>query len=109
MKAIEQLQRLQRIHDLIKAERTGNPDEFAKSVHISRRQLYEYIQFIKDLGVDVKYSKGRNTFYLYNGHELNINCSIKLVTKYEATKINGGFFNGYFQHAFFVHGTEVAW
>jgi len=109
MKAIEQLERLQRIHDLIKAERTGTPDEFAKSVHISRRQLYEYIQVIKDLGVDIRYSKTRNTFYLCNGHELNISCSIKLVTKYEATKINGGFIPNYFQHAFFTHGTQLAW
>jgi biotin operon repressor len=109
MKALEQLERLQRIHDLIKAERTGCPDEFANSMHISRRQLYEYIQVIKDLGVGVKYSKGRNTFYLCNGHELDIACSIKLVSKYEATKINGGFFQNYRQRAFFLHGTKVAW
>ena len=109
MKAIEQLERLQRIHDLIKLERTGTPNEFAETVHISRRQLYEYIQVIKDLGVEIKYSKSRNTFYLCNGHELDINCSIKLVSKYEATKINGGFIHNYFKRAFFLHRTKVVW
>lgn len=109
MKAIEQLQRLQRIHDLIKVERTGTPDEFAETVHISRRQLYEYIQIIKDLGVDIKYSKSRTTFYMCNGHELKITFGIKLVTKSEATNINGGFFQNYFKRAFFLHRMEVAW
>ena len=104
MKAIEQLERLQRIHDLIRIERTGTPNEFANSLHISRRQLYEYIEVIKDLGVEVKYSKGRNTFYFCNGHELDIKCSIKVVSKKDAIEINGGFYD----RAFFMHGTQVA-
>jgi len=101
MKAIEQLERLQRINELIKAERTGSPEEFAEHLHISRRQLYEYIGFIKDFGVDINYSKGRKTFYLSNGHELNINYCIKVVSKQEAKKINGGFLKRIFQRAFF--------
>ena len=108
MKAIEQLERLRRIHELIKAERTGTPEEFANSLHISRRQLYEYINLIKDFGVDINYSKQKGTFFLCNGHELNINCSVKVVTKEEAIKINGGYFNKIIQHAFFLHGTQVA-
>jgi transcriptional antiterminator len=108
MKAIEQLERLQRINELIKAEKTGTPDEFANRLHISRRQLYEYISFIKDLGVDINYSKERKTFYLCNGHELNITCNIKVVSKNEAININGGFFHTNSQRVFFVHGTRVA-
>lgn len=108
MKAIEQLERLQRINELIKAERTGTPDEFAAQLHISRRQLYEYLNYIKDLGVDVSYSKLRKTFYLCNGHELNVTCSVKVVSKHEALKINGGYFRHQLQRAFFMHGTQVA-
>lgn len=108
MKALEQLERLQRINDLIKAEKTGTPDEFANSLHISRRQLYEYINFIKDFGVEVSYSKQRRTFYLSNGHELNISYGIKVVSKNEALKINGGFSKYYLQRVFFMHGTKVA-
>ncbi|WP_319479144.1 hypothetical protein [uncultured Draconibacterium sp.] len=108
MKALEQLERLQRINDLIKAEKTGTPDEFANSLHISRRQLYEYINFIKDYGVEVSYSKQRKTFYLSNGHEINVNCGIKVVSKQVAQTINGGFFHNKFQRAFFLHRTQVA-
>jgi len=108
MKAIEQLERLQRIHELIKAEKTGTPEEFANSLHISRRQLYEYINLIKDFGVDINYSKHKRTFFLCNGHELKINCSVKVITKQETIKINGGFSHNNFQRAFFLHGTQVA-
>lgn len=107
MKAIEQLERLQRISQQIKAECTGTPEEFANCLHISRRQLYEYIGFIKDLGIDVSYSKHRKTFYLCNGHELNITCSIKVVSKNDALKINGGFLASQFFRAFFMHGTKL--
>ena len=108
MKALEQLERLQRINDLIKAEKTGTPEEFANSLHISRRQLYEYINFIKDFGVEVSYSKQLRTFYFSNGHEINVNCGIKVVSKQVAKTINGGFFDNNMQRAFFLHRTQVA-
>ncbi len=108
MKALEQFERLQRINNLLKAEKTGTPDEFAAQLHISRRQLYEYINFIKDLGVEVSYSKHRKTFYLNNGHELSVHYGIKVVSKEEAIKINGGFLSNNLKRAFFPHGTLVA-
>jgi len=108
MKAIEQLIRLKRINELIKAESTGTPDEFANSLNISRRQLYEYISYIKDLGVDISYSKRLRTFYLCNGHELAVSCNIKVISKSESIDINGGFFLTNFHSAFFMHGTNVA-
>ncbi|HYQ59075.1 MAG TPA: hypothetical protein VEP89_17155 [Draconibacterium sp.] len=108
MKALEQLERLQRINELIKAEKTGTPDEFANSLYISRRQLYEYINIIKDFGVEVNYSKQRRTFYLSNGQEINVECGIKVVSKQHAKSINGGFFHNNLQRTFFLHRTQVA-
>ncbi len=107
MKALEQLERLQRINNLIKAEKTGTPDEFATSLHISRRQLYEYINLIKGFGVEVSYSKQRRTFYLSNGYELNINFGIKIISKQNTKTIHGGFSHNSFQRAFFMHGTQL--
>ena len=108
MKALEQLERLKRMNELIKAECTGTPDEFANLLNISRRQLYEYISYIKDLGVGIGYSKRLKTFYLTNGHELTVSCKIKVISKNESININGGFFPRNYKSAFFMHGTNVA-
>ena len=107
MKAVEQLERLKRMNQLIKAECTGTPDEFSNWLGISRRQLYSDIEYIKDIGVEVTYSKARRTFYYCNGHELEISYSFKVISKQWTKKVNGGFFNCIFQSAFFKHGTNL--
>jgi len=52
-----------RMHELIQQERTGTPDEFARTVQISRRQLYNMIQTLKDYGANIQYDRCRRTFY----------------------------------------------
>jgi len=109
MKALEQLERLQRMNQLIKNERTGSPDEFSQRLGISRRQLYSYIENIKDMGADIGYSKNRRTFYFCNGHEVEISYSFKIISKELSRTINGGFSVNFFQRAFFLHRTNLIW
>jgi len=109
MKALEQLERLQRMNQLIKAERTGSPDEFSQRLGISRRQLYTYIENIRDMGADICYSKNRRTFYFCNGHEIEISYSFKIISKELSKTINGGFSVNFFQRAFFLHRTNLIW
>ncbi|MFW6219219.1 MAG: HTH domain-containing protein [Bacteroidota bacterium] len=40
--------KIQRIDMLIRQERTGNADEFAEMLGISRRQVYNYLDELKD-------------------------------------------------------------
>ncbi len=91
MKAIEQMERLQRMNDLIKAECTGTPEEFADRLRISRRQLYAEIEYFKDLGVEIGYSRSRRTFNFCNGHEIKVAYCVKVIPKENTKKINGGF------------------
>ncbi|MGM0408082.1 MAG: HTH domain-containing protein [Bacteroidota bacterium] len=100
MKALEQLERLQRMNQLIKAEKTGSPDEFSQFLGISRRQLYTYIENIKDMGADICYSKNRRTFYFCNGDEIEISYSFKIISRDLSKRINGGFFQKYFNVLF---------
>lgn len=109
MKALEQLERLQRMNQLIKNERTGTPEEFAGKLGISRRQLYSYIESIKDMGADIGYSKNRRTFYFCNGHEVEISYSFKIISKELSKTTNGGFSINFFQRAFFMHRTNLNW
>ncbi|WP_158864877.1 HTH domain-containing protein [Maribellus comscasis] len=107
MKALEQLERLKRMNQLIKAESTGTPDEFSNWLGISRRQLYSDIEYINDIGVKISYSKNRRTFYYCNAHELEISVSLKVISKETIRTIDGGFLNKKLLCAFFVHGTNL--
>ena len=66
MKCLEIVKRLCYMHDFIVLEKTGTPNEFAKHLHISRRQLYHIFEEVADYGVVVKYDRTRQTFY-YEG------------------------------------------
>jgi hypothetical protein len=103
MKAIQQLERLKRINELIKARSTGSPEILCNKLNISRRQLF------KDLGAKIAYSKIRETYFYPNGHELEISYSFRLIQKKESQKINGGFFLKKYQSAFFMHPADLNW
>lgn len=107
MKAIEQLERIQRIIKMIKHERTGTPEEFANCLHIGKRRLYEHLDDFRGMGVQIDYSKQRNTYYFSNGHEIELNYSMKIITEEKVKEIFGGLSMLKFQSAFFMHSVYV--
>ena len=72
------MERIHKIHELILHESTGTPDEFARCLHISRRQLYLILKHFTDLGVSIKYSRIRNTFFYRNNKDSDIVSMLKL-------------------------------
>jgi transcriptional antiterminator len=73
MNVLRIVDRLYEIHKLILQERTGAPDEFASKFHLSRRQLYNILDELKDWGAEVKYSRTKHTFYYANDFDIKIN------------------------------------
>jgi predicted DNA-binding transcriptional regulator YafY len=63
MDVIKAIERIKTANTLIKNERTGSPKEFAASLGVSTRQLYNIFEFFKDYGATIKYSRTRETFY----------------------------------------------
>jgi predicted DNA-binding transcriptional regulator YafY len=61
------IERLYRMHKLIRQEATGRPDEFAERFHIKRRQLFNLLNELKDYGASIEYSTINNTYY-YTGN-----------------------------------------
>ena len=61
-----------RIHHFIMQEHTGNPDEFAERLHISRRTLYNILEGLKDRGAYIKYDRTRRTFYYKSEFDMTI-------------------------------------
>ncbi len=65
---------------LISMMATGSPEEFADKLGIKRSTLFETIQEMKLLGLDIKYSISRQSYYYAN----NKRIKIRLETCYSA-------------------------
>jgi len=48
---------------LIARSATGPPDEFAYKMNLSRSTLFETLQEMKGMGVDIRYSNIRGSYY----------------------------------------------
>jgi hypothetical protein len=60
----EKFRVIQRMDYLIKRKSTGPPESFQRKLGLSKPTFYRFIETIKDLGCEVDYCKGRET-YLY--------------------------------------------
>ncbi|NQX83064.1 MAG: hypothetical protein HRT66_13880 [Flavobacteriaceae bacterium] len=86
MKTIKQLDRLRKIHALIKNNKTGTHKEFALLLEMSESQLYKILDSLKIKGLPIFYSKEKKS-YIYNKEcNLKIRYSVELLT--EDIKIN---------------------
>ena len=61
-----------RMHELIKRECTGSPDDFAERLDISRRQLYRILAHLRDRGALIKFDRTRRTFYYTSNFEITV-------------------------------------
>jgi predicted DNA-binding transcriptional regulator YafY len=66
MNPFDTINRLYNIHKMIQQENTGTPDEFAQQFHLSRRQLYNIREELKDYGAIIGYSRIRHTYFYTN-------------------------------------------
>jgi hypothetical protein len=99
----KQPDRIQKMHRLIQAETTGCPEQFAQKLHLSRRQLYNELERLKELDAPIKYCKKKTSFYYTQDFDLELNYSLKTIKGDEIRKIFGG---SYFR-AMKLHGTLI--
>jgi predicted DNA-binding transcriptional regulator YafY len=55
--------RLEYLNQLIKKKSTGSPLELAQKLNVSERTIFYYLEILKSLGADVKFSRMRNSYY----------------------------------------------
>lgn len=91
MTLYQQINRLEYIHYLIRTSATGDPDMFARRINVSRRQLYNLLDEIKDFGAEIKYSRTLQSFYYVKPFELDFKTNIRQLTVAETNIISGGF------------------
>ena len=90
MTVYKYVNRLKRIDQLIRQQRTGSPKALAEKLQISESHVYNCIDELRDLGLPIMYCRSRQTYYYTDMVQLNINFSIINLTTKEVTEIKGG-------------------
>lgn len=57
------LERLERIDRLIRIKGTGTPAELAARLKMSERNIYQYLNLMRELGAPIKFDPYRETYY----------------------------------------------
>ncbi|PJA06751.1 MAG: hypothetical protein COX70_08765 [Flavobacteriales bacterium CG_4_10_14_0_2_um_filter_32_8] len=58
---IQKYNQLTKVHQLIKKQFKGTPDEIANRLGISKSSLYNYFDELKQLGAEIKYCRTLNS------------------------------------------------
>ena len=62
MNLLEQINRIERIDNLVRLKATGPPKQLAKKLGISKSTLYNIIGLIRDQGVEIYFCSHRQSF-----------------------------------------------
>ena len=90
MKTIKNLERLQQLHFLIKAERTGSPYEISKQLSVSERMVYTLVEQLKSLEAVIGYDRKRRSYQYLEPFQLHIRISVSVINKDNVTKLYDG-------------------
>lgn len=55
--------RLKKLFHLIEMEFTGKPDQLSILLGVSQRALARYLDILRELGADIRYSRSMETYY----------------------------------------------
>ncbi len=91
MKLLEQIERINLIHEMIQRESTGTSDIFSSILHISQRQLFNIIEELRIMGAPILYDKFRKTYYYEYDFEIELVFKLRPIKNSEINEINGGF------------------
>jgi len=72
MSLIKYIDRLQHMDSLISMMSTGTPEEFAEKLGVRRSTLFFSLQEMREMGVNIKYSCFRQSYYYTDNHRIKI-------------------------------------
>ena len=72
MKLNERVLIIKKMTQLIENEITGNADQFSKKLQISRGQLFDRLQDIRNLDVEIDYSRCKKSFYFSGNKRIKV-------------------------------------
>ena len=83
MKLPEQIERINRLHELIKHRRTGTPSVLANKLNLSTSMIYKLIDELKLRDAPIVYSRQLGTYYYSRSFQIKISIDFKTVTEEE--------------------------
>lgn len=72
MSLTKYIERLRRMDSLIVMKSTGTPEEFAEKLGIRRSTLFQSLQEMREMGVAIKYSCFRQSYYYADNRRIKI-------------------------------------
>ena len=103
MNLIKNFNRVERLHQLILAEKTGSPQQLANRLGISRATLYVLIDELNSLNLRVAYSRKYETFFYEKDVKLTIQFKVEALENSEIRHIGGGRAKSISFSGFMVH------
>jgi len=77
MSILKYVEKIRRIDSLVARKSTGPPHVFAEKLGIKRSTLFLYLQEIRALGIDIKYSSILRSYYYADGKRITIKVELK--------------------------------
>ncbi len=77
MTALKFIDRIERIHFLIRRGGTGSPKELASRLNLSESMVYEYIKTLKALGAPLMYDADRQSYIYEKPCSLNLSYQME--------------------------------
>jgi predicted DNA-binding transcriptional regulator YafY len=88
MNIYKYINRLERLHTLLKRKATGTPVELAQKLELSERQTLEYMRELKDIGIPIAFCKHQKTYYYEK--EVVFNFEFRILNPDELQNLEGG-------------------
>lgn len=103
MNLLEQINRIERLDQLIRMKATGTPAQLASRLKISKRTLYNILDFIKRQGAEVYYCRTQQSFCYQKDVYFHFGFTVE---KVHLRRIKGGE-KYFFGSAKFLHWGKV--
>lgn len=76
MKVFKFIDTVATFHQYVKRGNTGDATSFASKLGISRASLFNLINELKSYGIEIEYSRVRQTYYYLHPEKVEINLTI---------------------------------
>ena len=90
MKLLEQIERINRLHEMIKFRRTGTPQQLARRLNLSTSMVYKLMDELKIREVPIEYSRQLGTYYYSKGFLMRISIDFRSLAEDEERQYTGG-------------------
>jgi hypothetical protein len=86
MSLLKYIERVQRMDLLISMMSTGTPEEFAEKLGLKRSALFQSLQEMREMGVDIRYSCLRQSYYYADDRRIKIKVENTIMRNMESVQ-----------------------